>query len=305
MANLSVKFCDVTFENPTVLASGILGVTASSLKNVIKNGAGAVTTKSIWLTEHIGHKNPTMFGTESYFLNAVGLSDAGIEKAKEETFPEYNKDKPAPIIANIVAYSMDDFEKLTQEITTCDPDIIEVNISCPNVDDKYGKPFSCVAAQANKVTALVRENTDKPIVIKLTPNVPNIVEIAEACKEAGADGFCLINTLSGMGIDIDLRMPILTNKSGGVSGPAIKPIAVKAVHDVYKATKMPIIGTGGITTGEDAIEIMMAGATLVGMGTMVYYRGIEGFGEVVKEMNDWCDKNGVKNLEEIIGAAVK
>ena len=305
MANLSVKFCDVTFENPTVLASGILGVTASSLKNVVKNGAGAVTTKSIWLTEHIGHKNPTMFGTESYFLNAVGLSDAGIEKAKEETFPEYNKDKPAPIIANIVAYSMDDFEKLTQEITTCDPDIIEVNISCPNVDDKYGKPFSCVAAQANKVTALVRENTDKPIVIKLTPNVPNIVEIAEACKEAGADGFCLINTLSGMGIDIDLRMPILTNKSGGVSGPAIKPIAVKAVHDVYKATKMPIIGTGGITTGEDAIEIMMAGATLVGMGTMVYYRGVEGFGEVAKEMNDWCDKNGVKNLDEIIGVAVK
>ncbi len=305
MANLSVKFCDVTFENPTVLASGILGVTASSLKNVVKNGAGAVTTKSIWLTEHIGHKNPTMFGTESYFLNAVGLSDAGIEKAKEETFPEYNKDKPAPIIANIVAYSMDDFEKLTQEITTCDPDIIEVNISCPNVDDKYGKPFSCVAAQANKVTALVRESTDLPIVIKLTPNVPNIAEIASACAEAGADGFCLINTVSGMGIDIDLRMPVLTNKSGGVSGPAIKPIAVKAVHDVYKATKMPIIGTGGITTGEDAIEIMMAGATLVGVGTMVYYRGIEGFAEMTKEMNDWCDKNGVKNLDEIIGAAVK
>jgi len=305
MANLSVKFCDVTFENPTVLASGILGVTASSLKNVVKNGAGGVTTKSIWLTEHIGHKNPTMFGTESYFLNAVGLSDAGIEKAKEETFPEYNKDKPAPIIANIVAYSMEDFEKLTKEITSCDPDIIEVNISCPNVDDKYGKPFSCVASQANKVTALVRESTDLPIIIKLTPNVPNIAEIASACAEAGADGFCLINTVSGMGIDIDLRMPVLTNKSGGVSGPAIKPIAVKAVYDVYKATKMPIIGTGGITTGEDAIEIMMAGATLVGVGTMVYYRGIEGFAEMTKEMSDWCDKNGVKNLDEIIGAAVK
>lgn len=305
MANLSVKFCDVTFENPTVLASGILGVTASSLRNVIRNGAGGVTTKSIWLEEHIGHKNPTMFGTPNYFMNAVGLSDAGIEKAKEETFPEFNKDKAGPIIANIVAYSMDDFEQLAREITTCDPDIIEVNISCPNVDDKYGKPFSCVAAQANKVTALVRNNTDKPVVIKLTPNVPNIVEIAEACKEAGADGFCLINTLSGMGIDIDLRMPILTNKSGGVSGPAIKPVAVKAVHDVYKATKMPIIGTGGITTGEDAIEIMMAGATLVGVGSMVYYRGVEGFAEMVKEMDEWCDKNGVKNLDEIIGAAVK
>ena len=152
-----------------MLASGILGVTASSLRNVIRNGAGGVTTKSIWLEEHIGHKNPTMFGTPNYFMNAVGLSDAGIEKAKEETFPEFNKDKPGPIIANIVAYSMDDFEQLAREITTCDPDIIEVNISCPNVDDKYGKPFSCVAAQANKVTALVRDNTDKPIVIKLTP----------------------------------------------------------------------------------------------------------------------------------------
>ena len=305
MANLSVKFCDVTFENPTVLASGILGVTASSLRNVIRNGAGGVTTKSIWLEEHIGHKNPTMFGTPNYFMNAVGLSDAGIEKAKEETFPEFNKDKPGPIIANIVAYSMDDFEQLAREITTCDPDIIEVNISCPNVDDKYGKPFSCVAAQANKVTALVRDNTDKPIVIKLTPNVPNIVEIAEACKEAGANGFCLINTLSGMGIDIDLRMPILTNKSGGVSGPAIKPVAVKAVHDVYKATKMPIIGTGGVTNGRDAIEMMMAGATLVGVGSMVYYRGVEGFAEMVKEINDWCDENGINNLDEIIGAAVK
>lgn len=303
MADLSVQFCGVNFENPTVLASGILGVTASCLKNVVRNGAGGVTTKSIWLEENIGHKNPTMFGTEHYFMNAVGLSDGGMEKAMTETFPEYLDDKPAPIIGNVVAKSIDDFAKVVEKMDQCNPDIIEVNISCPNVDDKFGKPFSCSVAGAADVTRAVRSRTDKPLIIKLTPNVPNIGEIAKACQAEGADGFTLINTLSGLAIDIDLRRPILTNKFGGVSGPGIKPVAVKCVYEVSKATGLPIVGTGGVTTGEDAIEMMMAGATLVGIGTMVYYRGVEGFAAVVKEMEEWCDKNGVKNLKEIIGVA--
>ncbi|MDA1060422.1 MAG: dihydroorotate dehydrogenase [bacterium] len=303
MANLSVNFCDVKFENPTVLASGILGVTASNLRNVIRNGAGGVTTKSIWLKEHVGHKKPTMFGTKEWFLNAVGLSDAGIEKAKDETFPEYLKDKPAPIIANIVESSMEGFAELTEKIDACNPDIIELNLGCPNVEDEHGKPFSCVAADAEKVTKMCRERTKKPLIIKLSPNVSDIAEVAKACASSGADGFCAINTLYGMAIDITVRKPILTNKSGGLSGPGIKPSAVKAVYDIYKATRLPIVATGGITSGEDAIEIMMAGGRLVGMGTMVYYRGVEGFGEVVKEMDEWCDKNGVKNIEDIIGAA--
>jgi dihydroorotate dehydrogenase (NAD+) catalytic subunit len=302
MANLEVNFCGVKFKNPTVLASGILGVTASSLKNVIRKGAGGVTTKSIWLEEHVGHKNPTMFGTPHYFMNAVGLSDAGMEKAVSETFPEYNKRKPAPIIASIVASKVDDFGLVAEEISKCNPDIIEVNISCPNVEDLYGKPFACSVVDAAKVTKLVRERTKIPVIIKLSPNVMNIGEIAKSCAAEGADGFCAINTIGpGLAIDIDVRRPILTNKVGGVSGPAIKPIAVKCVFDVYKATKLPIIATGGVMTGEDAIEMMMAGGRLVGIGTMVYYRGAEGFGKVVKEMAAWCDKNGVKNLEEIIG----
>lgn len=305
MSDLSVEFCGVNFGNPTVLASGILGVTASSLRNVVRNGAGGVTTKSIWLNEHVGHKNPTMFGTEHYFMNAVGLSDAGIEKALEETFPEYLENKPAPIIASIVAASIEDFGELAEKITEANPDIIEVNISCPNVHDEFGTPFSCSVMQSAAVTKVVRAATKKPIVIKLTPNVSNIGEIAKACQKEGADGFCLINTVAGMGIDINFRQPILTNKSGGVSGPAIKPVAVKCVYDVFKATGLPIIGTGGVLNGEDAIEMMMAGARLVGMGTMVYYRGVEGFGEVVKEMADWCDKVGVKRVDEIIGVAVK
>ena len=305
MADLSVEFCGVKFENPTVLASGVLGVTASCLKNAVRNGAGGVTTKSIWLEEHVGHKNPTMFGTKHYFLNAVGLSDGGIKKAQEETFPEYLEDKPAPIIGNVVETTISKFAEITEKIDACGPDIIELNLGCPNVEGEHGKPFSCVAGDAAAVVKECRKRTKKPLIVKLTPNVSDISEVAMACAAEGADGFCAINTLYGMGIDIKLRRPILTNKSGGLSGPGIKPTAVKCVYDIFKATGLPIIGTGGVTTGEDAIEMMMAGARLVGMGTMVYYRGAEGFGEVAREMDEWCDANGVKDLEEIIGVATK
>lgn len=303
MVNLSVKFLGVSFENPTVLASGILGVTASSLKNVVRNGAGGVTTKSIWLEPHVGHKNPTMFGNEHYFLNAVGLSDAGIEKARE-TFAEYGEDKPAPIIASIVAYSSKDFAELAEKITELRPDIVEVNISCPNVEDEFGKPFACVPKAASEVTKIVKKHTKLPVIVKLSPNVPNISEIAKACADAGADGFCAINTIGpGMQIDLETRMPILTNKVGGVSGPAIKPVAVRCVYDIYKATKLPIIGTGGVLYGEDAIEMIMAGAALVGVGTAVYYRDVSVFGKICEEMSEWCGKNGVKNIKELIGSA--
>lgn len=305
MANLSVKFLGVKFENPTVLASGVLGVTASSLKNVVRNGAGGVTTKSIWLEPHIGHKNPTMFGNEHYFLNAVGLSDAGIAKARE-TFSEYGKDKSAPIIASIVAMSKKDFAKLAEEITKLKPDIVEVNISCPNVEDEFGRPFATVPSLAADITKTVKKHTKIPVIVKLSPNVPNISEIAKACADSGADGFCAINTVGpGMQIDLNLRRPILTNKVGGVSGPAIKPVAIRCVYDIYKATKLPIIGTGGIIHGEDALEIMMAGATLVGIGTAVYYRDVSVFGKIRDEMNEWCDKHGVKDIRELTGSAHK
>jgi len=307
MTNLKVKFCGVEFKNPTVLASGVLGVTAASLKNVIRNGAGGVTTKSIWLNGNQGHKNPTMLGTEHYFLNAVGLSDAGIEKAKD-LFTEYSKPKRlAPIIASVVANKIDEFEDLTRAIVELDPDVIEVNISCPNVEDKFGIPFACDPMQAAHATKIARKvltglKSKIPLIVKLSPNTPMIGRIAMACAEAGADGFCAINTVGpGMAIDLKTRLPILANRVGGVSGPAIKPIAIKCVNDVWKATKLPIIGTGGVMTGEDAIEMMMAGATLVGIGTMVYYRDVSGFGEIVKEMDAWCKKNGVKDLKEIIG----
>lgn len=301
---LETEFCGVKFRNPLVLASGILGVTGASLRFTVENGAGGVTTKSIWLHEHKGHLNPVMVANEHYMLNAVGVPDAGIEKANIE-LRNYMLNQPAPLIANIIAGTIGDFAEVTEKVSALKPDIIEVNISCPNVEDEFGKPFSCSRHDAAAVTKVVRSKTKIPMVIKLTPNVLNIVEIARAVVDAGADGICAINTVGpGMMIDLDTREPVLSNKVGGVSGPAIKPIAIKAVYDIHRALpKVPIIGTGGVITGEDAIEMIMAGATLVGVGTAVYYRDVVCFRLIADEMVAWGKKRGIKNLKEIWGTA--
>ncbi len=303
MTDLSVTFCGVEFRNPLVLASGILGITASSFHHVIKSGAGGVTTKSLWLTEHLGHPNPVMIANEHYMLNAVGVPDAGIEKAKIE-MAEYNKRKTAPIIANIIAGKKSDYGEIAEEIAKLHPDIIEVNISCPNVEDEFGKPFACSRDDAAEVCREVKKRVGRvPVIVKLSPNVTSIVEIARSVAAAGADGFCCINTVGpGLAIDLETREPILANRVGGISGPAIKPLAIRIVHEISKATKLPIIGTGGVNNGRDALEMMMAGATLVGVGTAVYYRGVEVFGLMTKEMDEWCRINKVKKLKDVIGS---
>ncbi|OGJ52069.1 dihydroorotate dehydrogenase B catalytic subunit [Candidatus Peregrinibacteria bacterium RIFOXYB2_FULL_32_7] len=302
MVNLNVKFCGVDFKNPLVLASGILGVTGDSLRYVVQCGAGGVTSKSVWLKRHKGHPNPVIIANEYYMLNAVGLPDAGIEKAKDE-LGKFLKEGSAPLIASIVAGKQSDFGDVAEEVSKINPHILEINISCPNVDDEFGKPFACSTIDAAKVVEEVKKRTKLPISVKLSPNVSNIAEIAKAVESAGADAITAINTVGpGMEIDIDMRTPVLANRVGGLSGPAIKPLAIKAVFDIYKAVKIPIIGTGGVLTGRDAIAMMMAGATLVGIGTAVYYRGAEVFGLAVKEMKEWCKNEGVKNIEEIIGA---
>ena len=301
---LETTFCGVKFKNPLVLASGVLGVTGASLRFVVENGAGGVTTKSIWREGHLGHPNPVIIANDHFMLNAVGLPDAGIEKAHIE-IGEYMKNKPAPLIANIVEARIQDFAEVAEKVTALKPDIIEVNISCPNVEDEFGKPFSCSRVDAAAVTAAVRKRTKLPIVIKLSPNVMNIVEIAKAVVDAGADGICAINTVGpGLLIDIETREPVLANKVGGVSGPAIKPISIKAVYDIHKALpKVPIIGTGGIITGADAIEMTMVGATLIGVGTAVYYRDVQCFRLIAEEMVKWGKAHKIKELEQLRGVA--
>lgn len=305
MPNLSVDCCAIKFPNPLVLASGILGVTGASFHNTIDHGCGGITTKSLWKNPHPGHKNPTMFGNESYFMNAVGLSDAGIIKAVEE-LGEYLPNRKAPLIANIVGGKKEEFRDMALAIEEMEikPDMLEINISCPNVEDEFGKPFACDAISAAEVTKIVKDVTNIAIAVKLSPNVDNIGEIAQSVMSAGADAITAINTVGpGMRWDIDLKSPILSNGVGGVSGPAIFPLAVKAVYDIYAATKgkVPIIATGGVNSGRDALEIMMAGGTLVGVGTAIYYHGDGFWKKATDEMNEWLEKKGIQNIEEIIG----
>lgn len=302
MANLSIEFCGVQFKNPLVLASGVLGVTGDSLRYVIECGAGGVTSKSVWLEPHKGHPNPVVIANENWMLNAVGLPDGGLEKAMDE-LGGFIKTGEAPLIVNIVGGKKSDFLAIAERINAINPELIEVNMSCPNVENEFGKPFACSIIDAVDLTREVKKYfPNTPMAVKLSPNVPNIGEIARACEDAGADAITAINTVGpGMAIDIDLRAPILANKVGGLSGPAIHPIALKCVYDIYRSVKIPIIATGGVLTGRDAIAMMMAGGTLVGVGSATYYRGPEVFGKIAEEMSEWCDANGVKDLTEIIG----
>lgn len=309
MTNLKTKFLGVEFENPTVLASGIYPTAANALLQAVNNGAGGVTTKSIWLTEHKGHPAPTLLSNPNFTINAVGLSDHGVDVSGKEILAYKEKiaadSKKAPIIVSIVAGTKADFGLIAEKISAYNPDIIEVNISCPNVEAEFGKPFACDKVSAAEVAKNVKSRTKLPVIVKLSPNVLRISEIAKAVADAGADGFCAINTLGpGMVIDLEKRQPLLSNKVGGVSGPGIKPIAVRCVYDIYKVTKLPIIGMGGIVSGKDAIEIMMAGAGLVGLGAAIYMRGPSAFKLVADEMSSWMDSHGVKDLSEIIGIAV-
>lgn len=304
MTSLAVEFCGVKFANPLVLASGILGVTGAGLKRVVEEGgAGGVTSKSVWLEAHSGHPNPTIICNEHWMLNAVGLPDAGIEKAREE-LGWYRDNCSAPLIASIVAYKISDFEKLAAEITRIKPDLIEVNISCPNVEDEFGSPFACDPKAAANVTGAVRKKTALPVVVKLSPNVGNIGAVARAVVEAGADGICAINTAGpGLILNLDTAQPVLHNKVGGISGYALKPLALRCVYDISRAVKVPIIGTGGVYSGEDALEMMMAGATLVGVGTAAYVHGQGVFKKIAAEMRSWLSERKINRADTLIAKA--
>lgn len=306
--NLSQTLLGIDFPNPTVLASGIMGITSSSWKYCVENGAGAITTKSLWPAEHEGNRNPTIISTEYWTLNAVGVPDAGPEKAKEE-IGNFMKEHPVPLIANIIGLTVEDFAEIAAKIAALKPDMIEVNLSTPTFLKLRGKLFAEDQNESSKILKAVKKEIGNiPMFVKLTPNVTTIGEIAKACVDAGADGITAINTAGpGMAIDLRSRMPILAAHKGGVSGRALKPIAVRCVAEIYEATggKTPIIGTGGVYTGEDAIEMMLAGASLVGVGTAVGDRGIDVFNKICDEMQLWCTNEGVDNVSDMIGGMHK
>ncbi len=297
---MTTSFLGKELRRPTVLASGVLGNSRDILERVHRNGCGLPTMKSIGPAPREGHKNPTVIDLGCGMINAVGLPSPGYDHMEGE-WAEL-KERDFPVNASIYGGSVKEFETVARYVSEQNPDFIEINISCPN-SDQHGMLFGVDPLAASAVTAAVKKVITQPLIAKLTPAAPNIGAIAKACEEAGADAICAINTAGpGMVIDIESRKPVLAFKKGGLSGPMIKPIAVRCVYDIYQNVSIPIIGLGGISTGEDAIEIMMAGASLVGIGTAVRYRGMDVFEKVCTEMDQWLADHNT-TLEEIIGAA--
>ncbi len=304
--DLSVEICGVRLRNPLVLAAGILGTGAELLARVAQAGAGMVTTKSCGPSPREGHPNPTVLDWGHGLINAVGLANPGVDeevkiiaRAREMLDP-----LGIPLVASIFAETVEGFAQVALEISEAEPHFIELNISCPNVSHEFGWPFACDARDAAQVTGAVREVTPVPLIVKLSPNVTDIGAIAQSVEGAGADAIAAINTLGpGMVIDVYSGQPILANRVGGVSGPAIRPIAVRCVYDIYEAVEIPIIGIGGVSEGRDALEMVMAGATAVGIGSAVRYGGPEVFQATLDQMKAFMIAEGHTDLDELRGIA--
>ncbi|HHT9159962.1 MAG TPA: dihydroorotate dehydrogenase [Candidatus Brocadiaceae bacterium] len=300
--DLSIKLCNIRLNNPTILASGILGTTKALLKRVAENSAGAVTIKSISVEPREGHKNPTVITFEAGMLNAVGYSNPGVEAAARE-FTDL-QDVGVPVIASVIGTQKEDFVRVVEGISGLEFSAIEIPLSCPHTPG-----FGLLAGQGTpqatfEITSAVRRATSLPIFVKLSPNITDICNIAKAAEDAGANAITAVNSMGpGMIINIEAQKPILSFKVGGVTGDALRPIAVRCVYDLYKAIKIPIIGVGGISTGRHAIEMIMAGASVVGIGTGVYYRGVDVFRKVCEEMTQWMQENGFSNINSIVGGA--
>ena len=302
---LKTELCGLALKNPLLLSSGVLDLTAPLMKRAYENGAAAVITKGVGLTERTGHPNPTIIGTDNYLMNAVGLSNPSIFKFKDE-IKELKKNR-IPTIVNIYAENAEKFAKTALKAQEYGADAVELNVSCPNItkDEMVGQIIGKNPSLVEEITRQVKETVKIPVIAKLSPNVDDIAVIARAAEKGGADAVSAINTVSGMLINIEAKRPILANKSGGVSGPAIKPIAINAVYQIYEAVKIPIIGVGGITTGRDAIEMLMAGATAVAIGSAVYYRGLDVFRKIENEMLQWIKENNTRSIKDMIGVAHK
>ena len=296
--NTRVNLAGIEMKNPVTVASGTFGYGREFSQFFDLSKLGGIITKGTSLKPKSGNKPPRVCETASGMLNSIGLQNPGVEYFAQNDLPFLKKFDTA-IIVNACGSSVDEYVELCKILNTLDIDGVELNLSCPNVKEgcmAFGNTYEGV----KEVTSQVRKVLDKPLIVKLTPNVTDIASIAKAVEDAGADGVSLINTLLGMKIDIDKRKPALANKTGGLSGPAIKPVAVRMVYQVAKAVNIPILGMGGIVNGEDAIEFMLAGATAVSIGAGNFIdpytsiKTIEGIEEYMKKYN-------VNDINEIIG----
>ena len=305
--DLTTTFCGITLPNPLVLASGILGTSAALMARVAAGGAGAVTAKSCSRAPRPGHPNPTVLAWGAGFINAVGLANPGVDEeiaVLQETRRRLAQaGQGAKLVASIFGTAVEDYAYLAERMNEARPDFLEINISCPNVHDEMARPFAASCPAAAAVTRAVKRVSAAPVIVKLSPNVTDIAEIARAVEDAGADAIAAINTVAGMVIDIRARRPILANREGGLSGPAIRPIAVRCIYQCYQAVKIPILGIGGVSCGEDAAELLLAGATLVGVGSAVHRRGIAALGQIRDELAQFMLAEGFGRAAELVGLA--
>ena len=307
MPALGVQLCGVQLTNPLILASGILGTEAELLARVAQAGAGAVTAKSCSPLPRTGHRNPTVLAWEHGLINAVGLANPGVEAELGALQRAKTLLRPlgSALVGSVFADTVEGFAQVAARLVEAEPDLIEVNISCPNVHDEFGTPFAADPVAAAEVTAAVKQAVAgrAPVLVKLSPNVTDITLVARAVAEAGADGISAINTLTGMLVDVYARRPILANRTGGLSGPAIRPLAVRCVYDLYCTVDLPIVGIGGVGSGRDAVEMIMAGATAVGIGSAVYGEGPGVFCRIAGEMRALMAELGYQTVDQMRGVA--
>ncbi|MBQ7343375.1 MAG: dihydroorotate dehydrogenase [Clostridia bacterium] len=302
MVNTKVKLCGIELDNPIIPASGTFGFGYEFAELYDINILGSLSFKGTTLEPRFGNPCPRIAECDSGMLNAVGLQNPGVDKVIAEELPKLRQVFKKPSMANVSGFSLEEYVETVRKLDTVgDIGWFEVNISCPNVHGG-GMSFGTSPEMAETVTRAVREVTKKPIIIKLSPNVTDIVSIAKACEAGGADGVSLINTLMGMRINLKTRKPIIANKTGGFSGPAIKPVAVRMIYQVYDAVKIPIVGMGGVSTAEDVIELMLAGATAVEVGAANLVNPYASR-DIILDLPRAMEKYGIKSLEEIIGGA--
>lgn len=297
MADLSVCIAGITLKNPVIPASGVFGYGQEYSQLFPLSQLGGIATKGTTASPRPGNPSPRVTEISSGVLNAVGLQNPGVDDFIEHELP-FLLEQDTVILANIAGSTLEEYVTVAEKLETTPVHMIELNISCPNVK-QGGATFGVDCSSAAAVTAAVRKVTKKPLIVKLSPNVTNIAEIAIAVEQAGADGISLINTLTGMRIDIETRRPILHNNTGGMSGPCIFPLAVRMVWQVRQAVSIPIIGMGGISSGKDAIEMMMAGADAVQVGAAIFtdpYAPIH----ILEEMRTWLDEHHIASVREIV-----
>lgn len=297
--NLAVNLGGLAMKNPVTTASGTFAAGMEYSDFVDVSALGAVTTKGVSLNGWEGNASPRIAEVPSGMLNSIGLQNPGVAHLKSEELP-WLREQGATTIMNVSGHSFDEYVQVIEALEDAPVDAYEVNISCPNVD-AGGMTLGTHVPSVEKVVSLCREATSRPLIVKLTPNVTDITEIARAAEASGADAISLINTLLGMAIDVKRRRPVLARVVGGFSGPAVKPVALRMVWQCSKAVSVPILGMGGVTTGTDAVEFMLAGATAVAVGT-ANFMNPQATVDVIDGIIDYCEEQGVNDVNDLIGA---